>query len=94
MKRHRLPHGARPRKERLVAWKQSLKVVADNPNYIEENIAAIQMELKKDNPDIGYLREKTRRINEWIDEIAKFHKVIRFTPYGKNYVSRIVEVKK
>jgi len=94
MKRHRLPHGARPRRERLVAWKQSLKAVHDNPHYIEWNINAMEKELQKDNPDVGYLRQKVQNISEWIDEIEKFHKVIRFTPYGKNYVSKIVEVKK
>jgi len=94
MRRSRLSRKMRPRPQRLVAWKQSLQAVHDNPHYIEENIAAIQQELLKDNPDVGYLREKTRKINEWIDEIAKFHTKIRFTPYGRNVHSVIREVKK
>lgn len=54
-------------------WKQSLKEVADNPDYIFQEMDAIKDELKMDNPDPSYMKEKVRHINDWIDEIAKFH---------------------
>ena len=55
------------------SWKKSLREVADNPNWIFENLDAIKKELNYDNPNISYLREKHRHIGEWIDEIEKFH---------------------
>jgi mRNA-degrading endonuclease YafQ of YafQ-DinJ toxin-antitoxin module len=54
-------------------WKKDLKAVADNPNFIEENIKAIKKELKHNYPQPRYLREKVRNINTWIDEIEKFN---------------------
>jgi hypothetical protein len=54
-------------------WKKDLRAVADNPNFIEENIKAIKKELKHNYPQPSYLREKTRNINTWIDEIEKFN---------------------
>lgn len=61
------------RKAKEQAWKQSLRAVADNPDWIFENLHAIEKELQYDNPSIAYLREKHRHIGEWIDEIEKFH---------------------
>jgi len=61
------------------AWKKSLRAVADNPDWIFENMNAIEKELKYDNPNISYLREKHAHIGEWIDEIEKFHSRKGFT---------------
>jgi len=73
-KRSRLSRkGSSGRKERLLAWKQSLKKVMDNPDYIEWNIVAINKELRKDDPDVGYLKSKVSNINKWLDEIEMFH---------------------
>lgn len=54
---------------KMLQWKKNLKAVGDNPNYIEDKIASIQKELKKDRPWTPYLREKAEKILEWIDEI-------------------------
>lgn len=59
--------------KKMLAWKKSLKAVADNPDYIEWNIEAIQKELELQNPDTAYLRQKAKNILLWIDEINKFH---------------------
>jgi len=55
------------------AWKKSLRKVHDNPDYIELQVKAIMKELRKNNPDTNYLREKTKHIDDWLDEIDKFH---------------------
>lgn len=62
-------------KEKETAWKQSLRNVHDEPNYIFYQIEGLLKELQHDNPDIGYMKEKVEHINNWIDEIAKFHKL-------------------
>jgi len=56
----------------MLYWKKKLKEVADNPNYIEQNIKAIQKELKKQHPDTAYMRQKVRNIELWLGEIDKF----------------------
>lgn len=61
------------RKKKEQAWKQSLRDVADNPNWIYQQMESIKLELEKDNPDPSYLREKHKHLGEWIDEIDKFH---------------------
>lgn len=53
----------------MLQWKANLKAVGDNPDYIEDKIASIQKELKKDRPFTPYLREKAEKILEWVDEI-------------------------
>jgi hypothetical protein len=58
--------------KKMLKWKMILKSKMDNPDFIEWNIEAIQKELKQNYPDPAYLRQKTRNINEWIDEIEKF----------------------
>lgn len=55
------------------SWRTSLKKVADNPEWIEMNLNAMLKELKMNNPDTAYLREKMRHIDDWIKEIDKFH---------------------
>jgi hypothetical protein len=50
-------------------WKKNLKAVGDNANWIEQNMVAIAKELKKSQPDTGYLRSKVKNIGEWLDEI-------------------------
>jgi hypothetical protein len=50
-------------------WKRQLKNIHDNPNYIEENIKAIQHELKNNQPSTAYLRQKVNNIELWISEI-------------------------
>jgi len=55
------------------AWKQSLRDVADNPDYIFQEMDALRKELQKDNPDPAYMMEKARHIQQWIEEISKFH---------------------
>lgn len=73
-KRSRLSKkGMKPRKERLLAWKASLKKVGDNADYIEWNMAAIQKELNKNDPDTAYMRSKIKNIIGWFSEIDKFH---------------------
>jgi len=60
---------------RDLAWKKSLREVADNPDWIFVNLSALRKELiENDNPSIAYLREKHKLIGDWIDEIEKFHK--------------------
>jgi hypothetical protein len=54
-------------------WKRSLRSVADNPDYIFEEMKGMSKELHHNNPSIEYLREKHRHIGQWIDEIEKFH---------------------
>jgi hypothetical protein len=56
-----------------VSWRASLTKVADNPDFIQLNAAAILKELEGDNPDTDYLRQKVRNISQWINEIDKFH---------------------
>jgi hypothetical protein len=51
------------------AWKKSLREVSDNPNHIYDYWKSIDLELKHDNPDISYLREKANGIQTWITEI-------------------------
>jgi hypothetical protein len=41
----------------------------DNPNYIEEQMVAINKELKEENPDTSYLREKIEKMERWTHEI-------------------------
>lgn len=53
----------------MLAWKQNLKAVADNPDYIELQISAIEEELKSNRPDTKYLRSRVRNIEEWLGEI-------------------------
>jgi len=60
-------------KTKIPLWKKSLKEVADNPDYIFEEMDALKKELKYDNPDPSYMKEKVRHIDQWVDEIAKFH---------------------
>jgi len=62
-------HGLAP----AVSWRASLTKVADNPDFIQLNAAAILKELEGDNPDTDYLRQKVRNISQWINEIDKFH---------------------
>ena len=57
------------------AWKKSLRDVADNPDWIFEQMDAIKKELEKDNPSIDYLKAKHKEVGVWIGEIEKFHKV-------------------
>lgn len=59
----------------LKVWQNKLKKVGDNPNYIFDQLDAMKTELKsRDRPDPGYLREKSKKISTWIDEIEKFNK--------------------
>ena len=60
-------------KKKEPAWKQSLRKVADNPDWIYNYLDAIRKELNKDDPSISYMKEKVRKLDEWIDEIDKFH---------------------
>jgi hypothetical protein len=55
------------------AWKQSLREVADNPEYIYQEMEALKKELEMNNPDPSYMKEKVRHIDQWVEEIAKFH---------------------
>jgi hypothetical protein len=71
------------------AWKTSLRDVADNPDWIFDNMDAMKKELNHDNPDMSYLREKYRHIGEWLDEIEKvmphkFKSQISFAVNGKS----------
>jgi hypothetical protein len=63
--------GQTPQKNPL--WRESLCKVADNPDFIFINMDAIKKELRYDNPDVGYMKEKVKNIEKWIDEIWKFH---------------------
>ena len=57
-----------------LAWKKSLREVADNPDWIFTNLDAIEKELQtKNHPDLNYLRSKVSNVNDWFDEIEKFH---------------------
>lgn len=56
-----------------LAWKKSLRMVGDNPDHIYDYWKAIEKELKLNNPDISYLKEKANGIQNWIDEIKKSH---------------------
>lgn len=71
MKRSRLSKGSvrASNKKRLLIWKQNLKDVMDNPDYIEEQMGHINKELSRDSPDTISMRKSTRRMNEWFDEI-------------------------
>lgn len=53
----------------MLTWKAELKAVGDNPNYIEEQIKAIQLELKLNRPNTSYLASKVNNINVWLVEI-------------------------
>jgi hypothetical protein len=60
--------------EKELAWRKSLREVADNPDFIFIEMEGLKKELEtKDDPDISYLKEKHRHIGQWIDEIEKFH---------------------
>jgi hypothetical protein len=71
--------------KREPAWKQSLRDVADNPDYIFWEMEGLQKELTLDHPSTVYLKEKHRHIGVWIDEIDKFHnrKLGRMIPVEK-----------
>jgi len=53
----------------MLTWKQELQAVMDNPDYIEENIKAVQEELKHERPNTEYLRSKIRNMELWTHEI-------------------------
>lgn len=57
----------------MLAWKKELSNVMDNPNWIEEKMDAIKLELKKEHPDTRYLREKIKSIEQWTHEIDLAH---------------------
>lgn len=54
---------------KMLAWKQNLQAIMDNPDYIELQISAIEQELESNRPDTKYLRSKVRNIEEWLGEI-------------------------
>lgn len=56
-------------KRKMLAWKQNLQAIMDNPDYIELQISAIEQELESNRPDTKYLRSKVRCIEEWLGEI-------------------------
>ena len=58
--------------KREPAWKQPMRDVADNPNFIFQPITGLIIELRQDKPSPAYLREKARLITEWVEEIIKF----------------------
>lgn len=55
--------------KRMLEWKKQLSAIADNPDYIEQNIKAIQIELQHQHPDTKYLASKVRNIKTWLGEI-------------------------
>jgi hypothetical protein len=63
--------------EKKLAWKRELSAVMDNPDWIEEKMDAIKMELKKEHPDTRYLREKIKSMETWTHEIDLAHERAR-----------------
>ena len=64
-----IKRGDKMKNKEKQTWKKALENIMDNPDYIEENIALIQEELKQQLVDTDKLRKYISNIEEWTHEI-------------------------
>ena len=54
-------------------WKKTCKKKGTNPDWVYQQIRAIEHELKKDNPDLNYLLEKIRFMQIFCSNPGNFY---------------------